>query len=34
MRQVGIVENARVDMDKVCRATVRFSALQAQTILE
>lgn len=27
MRQVGIVENARVDMDKVCRATVRFSAL-------
>ncbi|HFT3189628.1 TPA: phage major capsid protein [Klebsiella variicola] len=33
MRQVGIVENARVDMDKVCRATVRFSALgTAQTI--
>ena len=33
MRQVGIVENARVDMDKVCRATVRFSALgSAQTI--
>lgn len=33
MRQVGIVENARVDMDKVCRATVRFSALgAAQTI--
>lgn len=27
MRQVDIVENARVDMDKVCRATVRFSAL-------
>ncbi|MDT0637967.1 phage major capsid protein [Citrobacter werkmanii] len=33
MRQVGIVENARVDMDKVCRATVRFSALgSASTI--
>ena len=33
MRQVGIVENARVDKDKVCRATVRFSALgTAQTI--
>lgn len=33
MRQVGIVENACVDMDKVCRATVRFSALgTAQTI--
>ncbi|AXZ47396.1 TPA: phage major capsid protein [Citrobacter freundii] len=32
-RQVGIVENARVDMDKVCRATVRFSALgSANTI--
>lgn len=34
LRQVGIVENARVDMDKVCRATVRFSTLgSAQTIL-
>lgn len=33
LRQVGIVENARVDMDKVCRATVRFSTLgSAQTI--
>ncbi|MBJ9240883.1 phage major capsid protein [Citrobacter braakii] len=32
-RQVGIVENARVDMDKVCRAKVRFSALgSANTI--
>jgi hypothetical protein len=27
MRQVGVVESASVDMDKVCRATVRFSAL-------
>lgn len=33
LRQVGIIENARVDMDKVCRATVRFSTLgSAQTI--
>ncbi|HED2478363.1 phage major capsid protein [Citrobacter sp. FDAARGOS_156] len=33
MRQVGIVENARVDMDKVCRATVRFSALGSATTI-
>lgn len=33
MRQVGIVENARVDMDRVCRATVRFSALGSATTI-